>query len=100
MWENSHLWTGVAGDGKVVGGEERGSHRQHGQPALGLQLGSWLALSTRHSQGILDFALGQNPTVTHTLERILGASQCAAESGLEGCIWAHALSVIPLGALL
>lgn len=38
MWENSHLWTGVAGDGKGVGGE-RGSHRQHGQPALGLQLG-------------------------------------------------------------
>lgn len=40
LWKNSHTWAGVAGDSKRVGGEERGSHRQHGQPALGLWVGS------------------------------------------------------------
>lgn len=39
VWRNSLPWAGVAGDGKGVGGEARGSHPQHGQPALGLQLG-------------------------------------------------------------
>lgn len=61
---------------------------------------SRLALSPRSSQRILDFALGQNPTVVHILERILGASQCAAESGWRNASGPHALSFIPVGALL
>lgn len=60
---------------------------------------SWFASSK--SQGIFNFALGQSTTTTvHILERILGESQCAAELGLERCVWALPLASMPKGALL